>query len=396
MAVEGVLAARLGPPAALLHTARSRNDQVATVLRLHVREASRLALTALTSLALYLVDRAEAERDLVLPAYTHRQRAQPVSLAYFWLNHATALTRDLDTFSAAYAQANVLPLGVGAIAGTSLAIDRQMVCDRLHFASLSLNGMDTVGDRDFELDYAYAAARLLVHTSRLAADLVDFSAQEFGFVRLDGDLACGSSMMPQKRNPDVFELVRGKSGAAIGDLVALLTTVKGLPSGYNRDLQEDRGALLATEARVNAVLAALDVALPRVHFDAARCGRAVDEDAMQATDLAEALVSKGMPFRVAYQAVGSLVRLCQEEKIPLAKVTLEKARSVDAAFDEEVLKAADPRASVGRKVSAGGTGPASIDAQITELRKRLQSARTAAARMPNLDALLASFTASWT
>jgi argininosuccinate lyase len=391
MAIEGVLAARLGPPAALLHTARSRNDQVATVLRLHVREASRVALTELSSLALYLVERAEAERDVVLPAYTHRQRAQPISLAYFWLSHATALTRDLDTFSAAYAAANVLPLGVGAIAGTSLAIDRNLVRDRLRFASVSLNGMDTVGDRDFELDYAYAAARLLVHTSRLAQDLVDFASQEFGFVRLDGDIACGSSMMPQKRNPDVFELVRGKSGAAIGDLVALLTTVKGLPSGYNRDLQEDRGALLATEARVNAVLGALAVALPRVHFDAARCGRAVDEDAMQATDLAEALVSKGMPFRLAYQAVGSLVRLCQEEKITLAQVTLEKARSVDAAFDEVVLQAADPRASVGRKVSAGSTGPASIDGQISELRGRLHAAKRSIETMPALDALLASF-----
>ncbi len=387
MAVEAELSKRLGEVAGLLHTARSRNDQVALDLRLHVREQCADALEMIAALVELLATRADAERDTVLPSYTHRQRAQPISLAYWLCAYGAMFARDVQAFGFVLSQLEELPLGVGAIAGTSLPIDRDLTRALLQFERLTPNGLDTVGDRDFALDYAYASSRLLLHASRLAADLVDFTSTEFGFARLDGDIACGSSMMPQKRNPDVFELVRGKSGRAVGNLVGLLVTVKGLPSGYNRDLQEDRAPLLETGALLQSVLSVLELALPRVRFDREKCRAAVEGDAMQATDLAEALVKKGVPFRTAYQLVGSLVRRCQERGLPLGAVTPELAREVDPRFDAEVLAAADPLSSVGRKVSAGSTGPGSVAEQIRWLRSSADAARARARAVPRLSTL---------
>jgi argininosuccinate lyase len=217
--------------------------------------------------------------------------------------------------------------------------------------------------------------------------MVDFTSAEFGYARLDGEIALGSSMMPQKRNPDVFELIRGKTGTAIGNLVGLLATVKGLPSGYNRDLQEDRRAILETGPLARAALSILQLALPRVIFDRDRCRAAVEGDMMQATDLADALVRKGIPFRAAYQLVGTLVRRCQERGIPLGAATVELAREVDPRFDAAVLEAANPLASVGRKVSAGSTGPSSVQAQIAELHRCAEVAREQARAVPRLQAL---------
>jgi argininosuccinate lyase len=387
MAVEAELSKRLGEPAGLLHTARSRNDQVALDLRLHVREQSAEILAAVAALVEMLADRAEAERETVLPSYTHRQRAQPISLAYLLAAYGSMFTRDAEAFAFVLSQVDALPLGVGAIAGTSLPTDREITRELLGFSRLTLNGLDTVGDRDFALDYLYAAARFFLHASRLATDMVDFTSAEFGYARLDGEIALGSSMMPQKRNPDVFELVRARSGRAIGNLVGLLVTVKGLPAGYSRDLQEDRGPLLETGPLVRAALSILQLALPRVTFDRERCRAAVEGDMMQATDLAEALVKKGVPFRAAYQLVGSLVRRCQERGIPLGAATVELAREVDPRFDAQVLEAANPLSSVGRKVSAGSTGPASVQRQIAELRRCAEVAREQARAVPRLQEL---------
>lgn len=391
MAVEAELTRRLGADTAgLLHTARSRNDQVALDLRLHVREQCAEILAGLGAWVKALTDRAAADHGVILPSYTHRQRAQPITLGYLWSAYATMFSRDAEAFSFVLRQTDAMPLGVGAISGTSLPTDRHVTRTRLGFSKLTLNGLDTVGDRDFALDYSYAAARLMLHASRLAGDLVDFTSAEFGYAKLDGDIACGSSMMPQKRNPDVFELIRGKSGRAVGNLMALLVTVKGLPAGYNRDLQEDRGPLLETGFAVRTVLSILQLALPRVRFDPERCRAAVAGDAMQATDLAEALVKKGLPFRTAYQLVGSLVRGCQEKGIPLGQVTLEFARSIDERFDAEVLKCADPLSSPARRESAGGTGTAAVQAQIDELRAIAARIDTEAAGVPRLDALFKS------
>ncbi|HLV60623.1 MAG TPA: argininosuccinate lyase [Fredinandcohnia sp.] len=390
MAVEAELFRRVGEAAGRLHTARSRNDQVALDLRLHVREQIVAVFRGLAELLSYLAERAEKDGEILLPAYTHRQRAQPVSLAYWLAAYGAMFARDVDAFRFAYDQADRLPLGVGAIAGTTLPIDRELTRRLLRFTDLTENGLDTVGDRDFALDFAYATARFLLHAGRLSADLVDYASAEFGFVRLDGEIACGSSLMPQKRNPDVFELVRGKSARGIGNLVTLLSLVKGLPGGYQRDLQEDRLPLLETGPLARSVLEVLRIALPHVRFDAEACARALHVDYTQATDLAEALVKKGIPFREAYMKVGALVRAAQERKIPLAEVNLALARTIDPRFDEEVLEAAQLSTCIERKLSRGSTGPISVAHQIEALWDAAQRAREEAERLPTLDGLFAS------
>lgn len=393
MAVEATLAQRLGDVSGLLHTARSRNDQVSLDLHLYVREQCAEVLHGLGELIELLAARAAEEAETVLPAYTHRQRAQPVSLGYYFAAYGAMFARDVEAFSFALSQADALPLGVGAIAGTSLGIDREKTQRLLGFSKLTLNGLDTVGDRDFALDFAYATSRMLLHASRVAADFIDFTSAEFGFATLDGEIACGSSMMPQKRNPDLFELIRGKSATALGNLTGLLAAVKGLPAGYNRDLQEDRRPLLETGALARGVVKMLGLGIPRVTFDRARCRRAVEEGALQATDLAEALVKRGMPFRTAYRAVGALVRRCQEKGLPLAACTPQLAREVDPCFDAEVLAAASVEGSVARKVSAGSTGPASVAKQLEVLRAAGAEAKVRASRVPRLSQLVASLRA---
>jgi argininosuccinate lyase len=248
MAVEVELNRTIGAPAALLHSARSRNDQVATDLRLHVRDSVATAIGSLTQLIEEVVERAKKDGHILMPSYTHRQRAQPISLGYWLASYGAAFLRDAQAFTFALDQADALALGSGAISGSSLAIDREVTRGLLGFSRLTMNGLDTVGERDFALDYLYSTARFFVHASRLSTDLIDFTTSEFGFATLSGDISMGSSMMPQKKNPDVFELIRGKSGRAIGNLMGLLTTVKGLPGGYNRDLQEDRGPAARDEA----------------------------------------------------------------------------------------------------------------------------------------------------
>jgi len=387
MAVEATLHKTVGEPAKILHTARSRNDQVALDLKLHVREQSTILLEGIAKLVKTLVDRAAREMDTFLPAYTHRQRAQPISLAYWFASYAAMFARDLQAFEFVRDQADSLPLGVGAIAGTTLPTDREITRELLGFSRLTVNGLDTVGDRDFALDYSYAAARFLLHASRLSTDMVDFTSAEFGFAKLDDEIACGSSMMPQKKNPDAFELIRGKSGKAVGNLVNLLVTVKGLPGGYNRDLQEDRGPLLETGPLVGGVLSILQLALPRVHFQPERCLGALEEDATQATDLAEALVKKGLPFRTAYQAVGKLVRRCQDQGLPLSQATVELARTVHEDFDAEVMESARIQGAVARKSSAGSTGPDAVRAQLAQLGEQADAVLERVQGLPRIDAL---------
>jgi argininosuccinate lyase len=343
-------------------------------------------LSALAGWIGALCDRAEQELDTLLPSYTHRQRAQPISLAYLLCAYGAMFARDAEAFTGVLGQADLCPLGVGAIAGTTLPIDREIPRALLGFGGLTLNGLDTVGDRDFALDYSYAAAKLLLHASRMSTDMIDFTSAEFGYARLDGEIACGSSMMPQKRNPDVFELVRGKSGRAVGNLVGLLVAVKGLPAGYNRDLQEDRGPLLETGALVESVISILQLALPRVKFNRERCRAAVENDAMQATDVAEALVKQGLPFRSAYQLVGSLVRRCQERGVTLGQVSKELAAEIDPRL-VDVLDTTRALDSVGRKASAGSTGPAPVQSQIAQLRATAARLHVRARATPRLDAL---------
>jgi argininosuccinate lyase len=298
-------------------------------------------------------------------------------------------TRDVEAMRFALAQVDASPLGVGAIAGTSLPTDRRVPQELLDFCRLTLNGLDTVGDRDFALDFVYAASRFLLHASRLATDVVDFASSEFGFLVLDDAIACGSSLMPQKKNPDVFELVRGRSGQGIGALVQLFTTLKGLPGGYNRDLQEDRAPLLGTAANVLTVLGALRVAIPRIRFDADRCRAALDRDYTQATDVAEALVRTGVPFRSAYRRVGTLVRKAQGAGLGLMQAQ-ELARELDPEVATALASVGDVRASVSSKRSTGSTAPAEVARQIAALRQAATEARDAAATVPRLAQLFAT------
>jgi len=383
MAVEAELTRRLGEVAGFLHTARSRNDQVALDLRLFVRERCADLLGGLSELLSLVAARAEADREVLLPAYTHRQRAQPVSAGYWWAAYGAMFARDVEAVRFALGQVDASPLGVGAIAGTSLPTDRRIPQELLGFSRLTVNGLDTVGDRDFALDFVYAASRLLLHASRLATDVVDFASSEFGFLVLDDAIACGSSLMPQKKNPDVFELVRGRSGQGVGALVQLFTTLKGLPGGYNRDLQEDRAPLLSTAANVLAVLGALRVAIPRIRFDPARCRAALERDHTQATDVAEALVKQGVPFRSAYRRVGTLVRKAQGSGLGLLQAQ-ELARELDPELAAALTSVGDVAASVAGKRSAGSTSPTEVDRQISVLRQAAAGARTAADSVPRL------------
>jgi argininosuccinate lyase len=393
MAVEVELNRTIGAPAALLHSARSRNDQVATDLRLHVREVAAVALEGVAGLIGELVARARQERDVILPSYTHRQRAQPVSLAYWLASYGAAFLRDAQALAFVLEQCRLLPLGVGAISGSSLPIDREVTRALLSFEGTTLNGMDTVGDRDFALDLMYATAKFFLHASRLSTDLIDFTTAEFGFASLSGDISMGSSMMPQKRNPDVFELIRGKSGKAIGNLMGLLTTVKGLPGGYNRDLQEDRASLLETGPLLLGSLSVLRLSLPRVTFHPERCRVGVDEGFTQATDLAEALVKKGMPFRKAYQVVGTLVRRCQEQGKNLRQATEEMALAIDPALDAATLAVLEPAGAVSRKRSAGSTGPEAVEATLAQLEAQAKALAGVSAKVPRLAQLFASLRA---
>jgi argininosuccinate lyase len=387
MAVETLLAKELGETAGMLHTARSRNDQVALDLRLHVREQCALAMEELAGLLRQFAELAARERNTLLPGYTHRQRAQPVSAAYYFCAWGAMFARDLELLRAAVPAE--MPLGVGALAGTSLPTDRDVVRGLLRFPRLTANGLDTVGDRDFALDFAYAAARMLLHASRVATDVIDFCTAEFGYLQLDDEIAMGSSMMPQKRNPDLFELIRGKSGRALGNLNALLVIVKGLPGGYNRDLQEDRQPLLETGPLLLSVLRMLRLGLARVRFDPERGRAALEDGATAATDVAEALAQSGVPFRTAYKLTGALVRRCLDQGVALSRAPLELAQGIDPRFTAEVLRAADAAASVARKKNAGGTGPASIEAQISFVRSSAGAAQAAGAAVPRLSTLFA-------
>jgi argininosuccinate lyase len=386
MAVEQELGRRLGALAARLHTARSRNDQVALDLRLHVRDRGAAVLRTVGSLVDELAQRAASEKNVLLPAYTHRQRAQPVSAAFLLSAWGMGIARAADILVFALDRIE-MPLGSGACSGSSLPIDRALVARLFAPWTPTRNALHTVGDRDFALDWTWAVARLLLALGRAAADVVDFATSEFGLVRLDGAIAAGSSMMPQKKNPDVFELVRGKSGRAVGNVVALLTLMKGLASGYNRDQQEDRLPVLEAGPLALGCVRVLSVALPHVAFDAGRGAHALADGFTQATDLAEALVRRGVPFREAYKAVGQLVALAVGEGIPLGAVPAARAQAVHPALDATALLALDPASAVAAKESFGGTGPRAVDEQIAWLRVRAANLAAAGDVHGSLDVL---------
>jgi argininosuccinate lyase len=393
MAIEARLTRDLGQVGKRLHTARSRNDQVALALRLHVRDQAARTLAEVAILVNELVERAAMERDVILPAYTHRQRAQPISAAFLIVAWANQLVRAGEALGVAIERANLSPLGCGACSGTSLPIDRDVVADLLQFNGVTSNALDTIGDRDFALDWTWGGARVLLALSRLATDVIDFTTSEFAFLKIGDAIAAGSSMMPQKKNPDVFELVRGKTARGVGNLTAMMTLVKGLPTGYARDLQDDRQPVLDTGPLVRGTVRAVRVAMTHLTFDRERCLLAVSDGSTQATDVAEALVRKGVPFRDAYKATGQLVHLARERGVDLVQLALADARAIHSSFDEAVLSVLDPRVAAGAKKSAGGTAPERVDEQIGAAQAAAYDLRYKVSIVPSLEQLRAAIEA---
>jgi len=363
MAVERRLTELVGPLGGKLHTGRSRNDQVALDLRLWLRAECAAVDAALAGLQRALVAVAERHADAVMPGYTHLQRAQPVLLAHHLLAYHAMLARDRGRFADCAARADELPLGAGALAGAGFAIDRAFVAKQLGFARVTPNSLDTVADRDGAVEFLAAAALAAVHLSRLGEEIVLWASEEFGFVQLPDAFATGSSMMPQKKNPDVAELVRGKTGRVIGALVALLTTLKGLPLAYNRDLQEDKGLLFDAAATLGDSLRVLAAMLPALTFQTERMATAAD-GLLLATDAADLLVERGVPFRKAHELVGALVRHCLATGSALRELDDATLRRFLPALAPAEVRKITPARSVARRRVAGGTAPAEVRRQL--------------------------------
>ncbi|HEV7679415.1 MAG TPA: argininosuccinate lyase [Candidatus Dormibacteraeota bacterium] len=364
MAVERRLGEKVGEVAGKLHTARSRNDQVATDLRLYGKRVCRELMLGIASLQEALMRRAQEHRESVMPGYTHLQRAQVVSLAHHLLAYVEMLQRDIERLEDAHDRCNVLPLGSGALAGTTLPINRRMVADELGFDTVSANSLDAVSDRDFAVEIVAAAALLMVHLSRLGEEIVLWSSQEFGFAELPDAYATGSSLMPQKKNPDVLELARGRAGRTLGDLVALLTTLKGLPLSYNRDLQEDKPPFFdAVDVAMQSVAVVTDV-VKVLRFDVDAMRAAASDPFLMATDIADYLVIKGVPFRDAHRIVGRVVRDLQKQRRSFADMALDDWREHSPLFDEDVLELFDVSRSLRRKEVVGGPGPKMVSRQL--------------------------------
>jgi argininosuccinate lyase len=372
MAVEARLIDLIGDTGRKLHTARSRNDQIATDIRLFTMDAIFDTVAALTRLQAALLDVAEANRKVVIPGYTHLQVAQPVLLAHHLLAYFEMLQRDVERFIDCYERADTLPLGSGALAGVPYAIDREAVAEELGFSCVSANSLDAVSDRDFIIEYEAAAATCMMHLSRLAEEIIVWSSAEFGFIEVDDAYAHGSSIMPQKKNPDVAELARGKTGRVYGSLMALLTTMKGLPLAYNSDLQEDKEGFFDC---VDTLLDTLDIFAGMVATLTVRPRRtrqAAGYGYILATDLADYLVGKGAPFRTAHDAVARLVGYAVENKKELKDLTLKEYREFSPLFGEDVKKISLKTSLSARNVP-GGTAPRQVAVALRRARKLLET-----------------------
>ena len=366
--VEATLTARLGDVGKKLHTARSRNDQVALDTRLYLRSAAVKTVGLLKTLIRALAAQAERNADAVMPGYTHLQRAQPVTFAHQLLAYGMMFARDIGRIEDAAKRMNVSPLGCGALAGTTFPIDRAMTAAELGFDGYCLNSLDGVSDRDFCVELASALALVMAHLSRLCEELVLFSSWEFGFVSIADAYSTGSSIMPQKKNPDMCELIRGKTGRVYGSLITLLTMLKGLPLAYNKDMQEDKEAVFDAFDTVDACLsiAAPMVATLTVHKD--KMLAAAKGGFINATDLADYLAKKGVPFRTAYQLTGDIVAWCSQRGLALEDVPLEVYKGFSPAFDSGLYDDISLEKCVARRTSAGGASPAGLEAQLEYLR----------------------------
>ncbi len=372
MNIERRLTQLVGPVGGQLHTGRSRNDQMALDLRLYTREVIRDTIQGLRGLQQALVDLAERYQDALMPGYTHLQRAQPVLFAHHLLAYFQMFRRDTARFRDGYRRTDVLPLGSGALAGVPYPTDREFLAEELGFGAITANSMDAVSDRDFLLEYQAAASICMLHLSRLSEELVIWSSREFGFIRLSDAFTTGSSIMPQKRNPDFAELARGKTGRVYGHLMALLTLMKGLPLTYNRDLQEDKEGFFDT---VDTLLATLDVfrgMLAGLTLDVAQVTRLAGESYMLATDLADYLVNRGVPFREAHGIMRQLCAWCETGSKELSEVSLEDYRRFSPHFDADVYRIT-ARDSVAARDNPGGTAPNRVAEELRRARQLLET-----------------------
>jgi len=371
MNIEAALTKRIGAAGAKLHTARSRNDQVALDLRLYVKAEAMEVCTRLRGLQRALLGLAERHQAVILPGYTHLQRAQPISLGHYFLAPIEALERDHARIMDCARRADVLPLGAGALAGSTIVLDREAIARSLGFSKVSQNSLDAVGDRDFVAEFLFGLAMIGMHLSRLSEELILWSTAEFGFITFSDAFSTGSSLMPQKKNPDMAELTRGKTGRLYGNLMAMLTTLKGLPSSYQRDLQEDKGPLFDSVTTVKDALHVFAAMLPELTINTGRMESAADDPNLLATDLAEYLVKKGMPFREAHEAVGKLVTRATAAKVALNNVSLLEMQEISKLFEDDVLKVFDVRGSLAKRTAIGAPSPENVAAQIARWKSLL-------------------------
>ncbi len=373
-AVERRLIALLGPLGKKLHTARSRNDQVGTDLRLWLRRRIDDLDIELKQLQLALFKKAENNLLTLIPGYTHLQRAQPLSLAHHLLAYVEMLERDRCRLSDVRKRVDICPLGAAALAGTSLPIDRWITAKQLGFSNIYSNSLDAVSDRDFAVEFTAAASLIMVHLSRLADEIILWASEEFAFVLLTDRCSTGSSLMPQKKNPDVPELVRGKSGRVFGHLQGLLTMIKGLPMAYNKDFQEDKEAIFDTVKTASDCLKAMTILIEEgLEFSNKSLSNAVESDFSNATDVADYLVSKNIPFREAYQIVGRIVRVCINKEILLKDLTLNEWKEIHSAFEQDIFEKLIPANVVAARISEGGTGFNRVKEELEKWRNDLIS-----------------------
>ena len=372
MNIEAELTRRIGAPGAKLHTARSRNDQVALDLRLYLRAECDALTTALRDFQNALLDLAEAHREIIIPGYTHLQRAQPVFFAHHLLAYVEMTGRDLGRIADTRKRLDVLPLGSGAIAGSTIPLDRALIAKLLHFPAVSQNSMDAVSDRDFAVELLAALALIAMHLSRLSEDIILWASAEFAFVTIGDAYTTGSSLMPQKKNPDIAELTRGKTGRVFGNLVALLTVLKGLPMTYNRDMQEDKEPVFDSIDTVKAALAIYTPMLGSIRANPEACARAVADPLLLATDLADYLVKRGVPFRHAHEVIGRAVALAAERRCALPELALADYQALSPAFAEDLFQCFDLTRAMSARTAIGAPSPQNIAAQLARWRAREQ------------------------
>ena len=364
MNIEHRLTELIGPVGQKLHTGRSRNDQVALDFRLHVSKCLSLWQKNLVSLVSVLVEQAEKHIDTILPGYTHLQPAQPVSLAQHLLAYVQMFCRDCERVLEARKRVRVSPLGAAALAGTTYPLDPGMVADELGLDGIFFNSMDAVSDRDFVLEALFIGATIMIHLSRMCEEIILWANPGFGFIYLPDAFATGSSIMPQKKNPDVAEIMRGKTGRSVGNLISLMTTMKGLPLTYNRDLQEDKEPFLDTHKAVYMSLQIMARMMEEIKFNARAMNRALKEGFLNATELADYLVGKGIPFRQAHHITGNIVAYAEKKGVGLEDLTIQEFKQFSEEIEDDVYMALDFKQAVGRRETPGGTGPQSVERQI--------------------------------